>query len=693
MPGRVSDRAGYRAIGALALALGAAIGLGTAACSSDPQAIAGVTGRMDFSRKTSFWTAPLPSEDLRTNGTIKLAGYPNPGNVDLVNRTLALLERDAAGFGTSSGVFLPFTGALSAAALPTVDQSTAAGAKVFLLSIDNDAPDAFAKRPVHVVFAPDAGPFGATDLLSLLPVQGLPLEPGHAYAAVVRRSFDPTSHRRLGVSLNLARLLAGQQPPGLTDAAFAVYQRAIGALQHLGVPLDDVAALAAFTTQDPTAQLSLVRDDGLSRAAPLPVAPLKLLETWPAYCVFFSTVKMPVWQAGTPPYSDTGGGWAFDPLGLPLFQRLEEANLIVTIPRTPMPLAGWPAVLYVRAGGNGLKPVVDRGPRPAVGQPYAPGEGPAMNFAEVGFAAVEVDGPLGGLRNTTHGDEQYLVFNFLNPEALRDNIRESAVELSIMARALGRVIVTAAEAANCPGTSAGAQRFDLGHLALWGHSTGATIAPLAAAIEPKIGAVLLSGSGGSYLENVLWKKEPLDVKPLAELLLGYTAKGLSLTASDPVLSLIQWAAEPADPQVYARRLARQPPAGTAPRHLLQFQGIVDHYILPPLVQAVSIPLGVDLAGPALDTGSAELTALGLTPLEQTLAFGDRGRIGLPVRGNQGGGALTAVVVQEPQDGVEDGHEVAFQTEAPKHQYRCFLKSWLAGVPKVPAAGGMRDPCQ
>ena len=673
--------------------LGAALLLIGACGSGAPHAIGGVQGRMDFSRRASFWTAPLPSEDLRTDGVVRLPGYPNPDGVDLVKRALALLERDAAGFGTSSGVFLPFTGNLPQPLLPTVAQSTAADAKIFLLSIDNDAPDALTKRPVLVSFAPDGGPFGAANLLSLLPVQGVPLAPGHAYAAVVRRSLESEAGRRLGVSLNLALLLAGQKPPYLSDGAFAVYQRAIGALQQASVPLDDVAGLAAFTTQDPTAQLSLVRDDGLSRAPPLPVTPLKLLETWPAYCVFASTVKLPVWQAGTPPYGDSGGGWTFDPLGLPLFQRFEEANLIVTLPRAAMPAAGWPAVLYVRAGGNGVKPVVDRGPSPGAGQPDAPGEGPAMHFAEVGFAAVEVDGPLGGLRNTTHGDEQYLVFNFLNPEALRDNIRQSAVELSLLARALDRITVTATEAAACPGTSSGAQKLDLGHLAIWGHSTGATIAPLAAAIEPRIGAALLSGSGGSYLENVLWKKEPLDVKPLAELILGYTAKGLSLTGSDPVLALIQWAAEPADPQVYARSLARQPPAGTAPRHLLQFQGIVDHYILPPLVQAVSIPLGVDLAGPALDVGSAELTGLGFAPLEQVLALGGRGRIALPARGNRNGGALTAVIVQEPQDGLEDGHEVVFQTEAPKHQYRCFLKSWLAGVPRVPAAGAMRDPCQ
>ncbi len=36
------------------------------------------------------------------------------------------------------------------------------------------------------------------------------------------------------------------------------------------------------------------------------------------------------------------------------------------------------------------------------------------------------------------------------------------------------------------------------------------------------------------------------------------------------------------------------------------------------------------------------------------------------------------MVQHAEDGIEDGHEVVFQTEAPKHQYRCFLESLARG---------------
>jgi hypothetical protein len=45
-----------------------------------------------------------------------------------------------------------------------------------------------------------------------------------------------------------------------------------------------------------------------------------------------------------------------------------------------------------------------------------------------------------------------------------------------------------------------------------------------------------------------------------------------------------------------------------------------------------------------------------------------------------------VVTQNPGDGIEDGHEVVFQTAGPKHQYSCFLKGLIEGVPVVPVTG-------
>jgi pimeloyl-ACP methyl ester carboxylesterase len=319
--------------------------------------------------------------------------------------------------------------------------------------------------------------------------------------------------------------------------------------------------------------------------------------------------------------------------------------------------------------------------------PLEPGEGPARYFARAGFAGIEVDGPIGGLRNTTGGDEQFLVFNVGNISAMRDNIRESAMELDVIAHVgVGLQL----DASACPGASATAS-FDATHVAIMGHSMGAWIAPLVLASEPAFGAAILSGAGGSYVANIIDKQKPTPPAGIIAALLDYRNHDYQLDRHDPGLTLLQWAAEPSDPQAYTADIVH-PPAGTAPRSLLMLQGIVDHYILPSIADATSLSLGLDEAGPAYDGDNAELASLGQPVLAPLLPLIGRAQIGLPATANIDA-HTTAVVVQHPGDAIEDGHEVVFQTEPPKHQYRCFLASWLAsGAPTVPADGSEDAPC-
>src|SRR5262249_44811614 len=145
---------------------------------------------------------------------------------------------------------------------------------------------------------------------------------------------------------------------------------------------------------------------------------------------------------------------------------------------------------------------------------------------------------------------------------------------------------------------------------------------------------------------------------------------------------IQWGAEPADPQVYGDRILKN---GEAPRHVLMMQGIVDHYILPSIANSTSLAMGLDLAGTPLDETDAELQSLGMVPLGKRLPLVGKMPITLPATGNANG--ATAVVVQHMGDGVQDGHEVVFQTEPPKTQYRCFLQGFAKGTPTVMAPDG------
>jgi dienelactone hydrolase len=370
-----------------------------------------------------------------------------------------------------------------------------------------------------------------------------------------------------------------------------------------------------------------------------------------------------------------------------VFQRTETANLVVTLPKRAMPSAGYPLIVFVRTGGGGDRPLVDRG-RQAVegGPPVEPGEGPARYFARAGFAAIEVDGPLGGLRNPNGADEQYLTFNVGNLGAMRDNIRESAVELDVIAHVGAGLHV---DASACAGSGGADVTFDASHIGIMGHSMGSWIEPLAVAHEPLFRALVMSGAGGSWIENIMYKQKPTPVYAAISTLVHVS----DLKADDPIMTFAQWALEPADPQVYGYAIIREPVTTAQPRHVLMMQGIVDDYILPRIANSTSLSFGLDLAGPELDTENDPRLAgeLPIGPLLSLIPLDARAAITLPATGNVGG--TTAVVTQHLEDGIEDGHEVVFQTDVPKHEYQCFLASWIAnGVPSVPVDGARDAPC-
>jgi hypothetical protein len=327
------------------------------------------------------------------------------------------------------------------------------------------------------------------------------------------------------------------------------------------------------------------------------------------------------------------------------------------VPRAAPPAEGFPTVTFIRTGGGGDRPLVDRGVRDEAGTPIDPGSGLAREFAQVGWAGVQVDGPHGGLRNVTGGDEQFLLFNVQNPAALVDNVRQSALEIALVP---GLVAAVDIDASGCPGVD-GAVTLDADQQALFGHSMGATIAPLALAAAPEYRGVMLSGAGGSWIENVMFKERPLAVRPIAEAMLGYDSG--QLTRHDPVLSLLQWAGEGADPPVFGPGLQE------TGLEVLMLQGVVDTCILPPIANATSLSHGLDLAGP--DRVSTEPRLAGFRALSDLLPLVGGAQLDLPAGANRDG--RTRLVIQHLEDGVEDGHEAVFQNAAPKQQIQAFLE--------------------
>lgn len=627
-----------------------------AACSEE--AIPGTQLGFAFDQD-GFYAAPFPSEHRRReDGTLAVFDFPNPARNEFVEGLRQIVAKDADGFGRTSAVYFSADG-------PLGTRRFEIGADVGLRLVQLDAPDD-PPVPVTIETSDDSGPHGAPHLLSVLPLQGRPLASDGLHALVVERRFGDGAGAPLGVPKSLRQLLSGEAPAGLQGEAAELYLRAVEILEERGQDLDEVAGLAVFRAGHPERVLFDAALQVLV-TAPAEGQALKLVETFPDYCVYQGTVRMPVFQEGTPPYTKEGGGWRIEG-GRLVEQRREEAKVVVTTPRGG---GARPTVVFVRTGGGGDRPLVDRGRRATPGGPtITPGSGPAQDLAAVGWAGISVDGPLGGLRNPSGADEQFLIFNFANLLAMRDNLRQSALELAMLPQWLPLLSVTSTA---CGTTTFGEP------LVLMGHSMGATIGPLALAIQPRFLAGILSGAGASWIENVIHKQSPLPVRPIAEILIGYSEQGRSLGPHDPVLNLLEWAGEPADPSVYASPRRGSAWLANPPSHLLMFQGIVDTYILPPIANTLSLSHGLDLAEPALEPSLPALLPL----------FGRR-TVTLPVSANHD---TTRVVVQHPEDGIEDGHEVMFQTEGPKHQYRCFLASLAkGGAPHVVPSAPVDTPC-
>jgi hypothetical protein len=645
-----------------------------AACASGTQV------SMDFARPTLF-DAPWPSDDLLLdNGHVDVEKMVNPDEIALMAQAYALLRSDARGFAASGAAYFRVERPLDPASLPTLVDSVRDDASVQLVCVDRESPGFGRRAPVRVAWLDEGGPFAGPRLLAVLPLQGAPLLPGTRYAAVVRRSVRDVDGRGLAQAPAVAELAAGGTPTGMRADAARKYREALAALAERGIPTGDVAALAVFTTDRPTEALARARDAVVAGTLPSPTA-FTRGEVFDGFCVYEARITLPVFQAGTPPYATSGGRWVLDENSRPVVQRMEESRLVVTVPRVALPSTGFPTVVFVRTGGGGDRPLVDRGVRDATGMVLVPGSGPAEELARVGWAGVQIDGPLGGIRNPDGADEQFSVFNVTNADALRDNLRQQAVELALLAHVVPTVRI---DATDCAGASP-TVTLDGARLAIMGHSMGAWIAPMVMAVEPRYRAAILSGAGGSWIENVLHKQKPLEVRPLAEVLLNYAADSRKLVDVDPALTFVQWAAEPADPQLYGRLVLDEPPAGAGARHVLMIQGIVDHYILPNIANATSLAMGLDLGGTALDESVDEVATQ--RHLRDVLPLVGRSAIGLPAAGNRAG--ATAVVVQHAADGVEDGHEVMYQTAAPKAQYRCFLATLArGGAPTVPAPDGV-----
>ena len=421
------------------------------------------------------------------------------------------------------------------------------------------------KRPVQVAFLADGGPFGAPDLLALLPLQGVPL----AQRRDLRRGRHDRRERRRRPAARARPMrlvdLAARRRAGRPRAATRspTYQRALAALaggrhrsraRSPGSPCSRPAA--PRPARQPCAPTR-------SRRSPPPqLAPVTPTDTFADYCVYDSSIAMPGLPVGTPPYSSDGGAWAFDATGKPIVDHTETARVVFTIPRAPdaAAAAGRSSCSCAPAAAATVRSSIAararrrrsrRRSRPARAR-RAPrarrvrrgrGRRPARRRAQPDRAR----------------DEEFLdVQRAQRGGAARQRPRVRGRARPVRARRRRRSRSTRRAAAR------GTVTFDAEHVALMGHSMGAWIAPLALAVRA---AVRRGGPVGRGRElhrerdrQAEAARRPADRRVAARLPRPRLHAQRRTTRAS---RCIQWAAEPSDPQVYDAGVVRGA-ATTAP---------------------------------------------------------------------------------------------------------------------------------
>ena len=636
-----------------------------------------------------FYALPFPSDlRLTPDGRADWRAFPVPKGVQLVE-AFRLAAQERTGFSTVAVAWFRFSAPIEQwhrQPVPArLDQT------VLLVDVDPASPERGRLFPL-LIDTPTVDDYLPPHVLAVAPRPGIVLAPKRQYAYVVRRAHGDLAGKALGVPAELDQLRQGKQPAGaLGAAALALHAPLWATLKTLGLASAEVAAATVFTTGDAVAEFAALTDrllaghtvtlDGLALEVAASTANDRV-------CKLTATVQQPQFQAGTPPFNSEGL-FKTGADGLPIQQRLEATPVVITLPRTPMPAAGYPMMLYFHGSGGSSGDLLDRGPSKVFDHPL-PGLGPAWVHARNGVAAAGAALPVNPERLRGAGDTAYL--NLLNPIAMRDTFRQGVIEQRLLLKALLALRITPAQVADCGGTlpslpaGATAFQFDEGHLIAQGQSMGGMYTNLIAAVEPKLRIAVPTGAGGywSYFITVtqLYGNPPA----LPALLAGLIKSGQPLTHLHPVLGMMQSAWEPNDPFIAMPRLARRPLAGHPVRPIYQPVGRGDQYFPTELYDAVALNYGHQEAGVAVWPAMQEVLKLG----------GLDGLLPFPVTQNRtsvAGVAYTGAVVQYEGDGLEDPHAIYRQLDAVKHQYSCFVKSWLdTGIAVLPAPGTLDGPC-
>jgi hypothetical protein len=655
----------------------------------------------DFISSDHFFDFPWPSDlRLSASGAPDLTGVANP-TLSQVFEGLRKIAQQRAGFPVVPVAWFRFTADLAPRAPMDV---IAADPSSPILLVDVDPASSTRGKLLPTIAETIASDTYVPDgVLAVGPRPGVVLEPKHRYAYVVLRSANDANGAALGVAPALATALAGG-----SDPVAALYAVVPPALKAAGVDASQVAAATVFTTGDVVRDLSDLSTKvlGVYTVDLTNVAVDPVVQDGNArFCELQAQVSYPQFQVGSPPY-DTDGLFAFDPNGMPVKQGDQVAPVTITLPKQAMPAGGFPLIAYFHGTGGVSTAIADRGPwRPETdtaqcpaGQALdswnsvtgcnTPGQGPGWVMAPRGFAMAASALPVNPQRwpaGQNSNLPEYLNIN--NVAATRDIFRQGVLEQRLFFDALRRLTIAPSVVSACTGLSLppgeNAYHFRDDPLLAQGQSMGAMYANMISAVEPRIKAVVPTGSGGYWSYFILQTQFFPNIKGDLGLLLGLRG---SFSHLHPAMHVVQIALEPVDPIVFMPRLGRDPLPGHPVRQVYEPHGQGDSYFPTGVQDACAMAYGNKQAGETV--WPTMQPALALESLDGILPYSVSNDVA-----SRAGGAYTGVVVQYQGDGVYDPHAIYSQLDSVKYQYGCFFQSFLqTGKAVVAAPADFSVPC-
>ncbi len=656
----------------------------TSACSGAPEFVERTTQAVTDPDSSDFWARPMPS-DLRreADGTWDLEKWPKSRESDLLLDWFGTANRRMRdGWGHTSGVFVPITGKLDAQSLPANPAaSMTTESSVFLLDIDEDSPERGRRFPLNVEQLTEDR-YTPENLLAAIPVFGFVRRPSTKYALVLTTDVKDESGEPLGRSLAFHK---GFEDDGVEAEIAEHYKPLRQALEAADYDLTRVAGAAVFPTFDNTKQLR----DLVAWSEARPVAqltqPWQAEEEYDSYQLFTAKFEVPVIQRGERPYKAAGEGVILrDANGDPDVVGTQEIRLILSIPKATQPEDGFPLNIYMHGSGGEAYQFVNRGalledvPRSEQPEP-APGSGPAEWMAQRGVASLGFDFPLHGERHNPPDTTGLVLYNlFGNLSATIDNFDVSAMELTMISRLMLETEVPLGSLMNvAAGLPAETVRFDPEGLSAMGQSMGTTIGSNWAGVDPRVKGLVFSGAGGMLVEIAVTAVEPVQLKGVAELALRLEDDGDEVHISHPILHAAQNIWDLVDPVAKAKYVSKTPYEGHQPRHILLTAGIRDGYFHPRAQTAMTVAMGLPLAGEEVEP-----------TMPDALALDGQSTLSWPVKDNLNG--RTAAAVQYDSLNTQ-GHYVVFNQEGARYQYTCFVATMAQGASLL-APKTATDPC-